>query len=216
VSTPYDLHFEGQSFDCVIGGNQFSSVLRDDQNATSMVALSIDDNDLVSFLIDGSGSLFLYATIFDDKNLPALIIRENELTYRTATWDVEFQGRTLILREAVRRILFEIEFKPPREVVIKRARLLCNGVEILVRKSHLFVVNSQTILTGRAAVNCNVGLQVGRNVRALVAGFSIAPEALSRYPTTEAEVQRSERQALAEMQKIFDLLGIAVDPELPI
>ena len=88
-----------------------------------MIALSVDDNDLVWFRIDGSGRLFLNATVFDDRNLLLLVIRENELTYRTATWDIEFHARTLIVREAARRILFEIEFIPPREVVISRARL---------------------------------------------------------------------------------------------
>ena len=214
-STPYGLRFEGQGFDCVIGGNRFSTRLRDPQHATSMIALSVDDNDLAWFRIDGSGRLFLNATIFDDRNLPILVIRDNELTYHTASWDVEFQARTLIVREAVRKILCEIEFIPPREVVISRARLLCNGVEILVRTSHLFVVNSQTILMGCSAVDCDVGLQLGRNHRGLCAGFSTDPEALSRYPMPEAEVRRRERQALTDMGQIFGLLGVSLDPESP-
>lgn len=213
VSTPYGIHFEGLSFDCVIGGNRFSSRLRDDQDASSMIALSVDDSDLAQFHIDSSGKLFLNASIFDERNLPILIIRENELTYRTATWDVEFQARTLIVREAIRKILVEIELIPPRAVVISRARLLCNGVEILVRTSHLFVVNSQTILMGCSAVDCDVGLQLGRNHRGLCAGFSIDPAALSRYPMPEAEVRRRERQALTDMGQIFDLLGVSLDPE---
>jgi trigger factor len=216
VSTPYDLHFEGRSFDCVIGGNRFSTRLRDSQGAAAMIALSVDDNDLVWFRIDGSGCLFLNATIFDDKNLPLLVIRDNELAFRTATWDIEFQARTLSVREAPRKILFEIEFIPPREVVITRARLLCNGVETLVRTSHLFVANSQTVLMGCSASDCDVGLQLGRNHRGLCAGFSIDPAVLSRYPTPDAEVRRRERQALIGMRLMLERLGVSLDPESPI
>jgi hypothetical protein len=170
---------------------------------------------LASFHIDDSGRLFLNATILDERNLPLLIIRQNELTYRTATWDVEFQARTLIVREAARKILVEIVFTPPREVAISRARLLCNGVEILVRTSHLFVVNSRTIPMGCSAADCDIGLQLGRNDRGLCAGFSIDRAALSRYPMPEAEVRRRERQALADMGQIFELLGVSLDPESP-
>lgn len=215
VSTPYGLHFQGQSFDCVIGGNRFSSRLPDHQDATSMIALSVDDNDLVWFRIDDSGRLFLNATILDDGNLPLLIIRDNEMTYRIAAWDVEFHARTLIVREAVRKILFEIEFTPPREIVISRARLLCNGVEIVVRTSHLFVVNSETLLMGCSAVDCAVGLQLGGNQRGLGAGFSIDPKALSRNPVPEAEARRRERNALTKVRQTLELLGVSLDRESP-
>jgi hypothetical protein len=68
---------------------------------------------------------------------------------------------------------------------------------------------------GCAAVNCDVGIQLGRNHRRLSTGFSI-PEALSRYPMFEAEVRRRERQALTDMERILERLGVSLDPESPI
>lgn len=140
VSSPYGLHFQGEEFECVIGGNSFSSRRRDNERSTCAIAISVDDIDIVWFRIDSSGNLFLTATIFDENNRPLLIIRENTLMFRTVAWDIEFKGRKLIIREAARKILFEMELRPPREVVIERARLLCNGIEIRVQPSRCQLV----------------------------------------------------------------------------
>jgi hypothetical protein len=213
VSSPYGLHFQGDRVECVIGGNTFLSRLRDQQNATLAIAISVDDIDLVWFRIDCDGSVFLNANIFDENNLPLLIIRENSLVYRTVVWDIKFQGHTLTVREAVRKILFEIEFRPPHELVINRARLLCNGVEILVRKSHVFVVNSQQLLVRCESTNNDIGLQLGRNSRGLSVGFSSDPEAICRYHISAAEVRRREQQALKDIKSILNHQKIALDIE---
>ena len=215
VSSPYGLHFQGQSFDCVVGGNTFSSRLRDNEEATQAIAISVDDTDLIWYRIDRSGRLFLTANILDENNLPLLFIHENSLMYRPATWDIEFKGCKLSVREAARKILFEIEFKPPGEVSIARARLLCNGVEILVRQSHIFVVNSQQLFVKCKADNCDVGLQLGRNVRGLAAGFAGNPEAVCRYHMPAKEKRRREREALKRMEQMFEELGNRLDPESP-
>jgi trigger factor len=196
VSSPYGLHFQGEDFQCVIGGNTFSSRLRDIEHSTQAIALSVDDIDLLWFQIDRSGHLYLNANIFDENNLPLLVICQNSLVYRTAAWDIEFKGRILTVREAARRILFEIEFIPPRELLINRARLLCNGVEIFVRKQYVFVVNSQVLLVRCEAFGNDVGLQLGRNCRGLGAGFSVNPEAICRYFMPADEVRRRERESL--------------------
>ena len=177
------------------------------------IAISVDDIDLVWFRIDSSGRLFFNATLFDQNNLPLLLIRENALAYRIDTWDIEFKTRTLTVREAARKILLEMEFIPPHEVVIDRARLLCNGVEILVRRSSVFVVNSGQLLVRCESLNCDVGLQLGRNDRGLAAGFSAAPETISRYHMPPAEVSRREQEALSRMKSTLAQSGVRFDDE---
>jgi hypothetical protein len=172
VSSPYGLHFQGESFHYEIGGNTISSRLRDKENSTMAIAISVDDIDLLGFRIDPSGNIYLNANIFNENNRLILVIDENWLNYRTMVWDIEFKGRILTFREVAHRILFEIEFNPPGEVVINRARLLCNGVDIRVTKSHVFVVNTSSLLVNTGVDNCDVGLQFGRNDRRLGAAFS--------------------------------------------
>jgi hypothetical protein len=210
VSSPYGLHFDGGDFSCTIGGNTFSSRLRDEEQARCAIAVSVDDTDLIWFRIDRSGGLFLNANIFDENNLLLLAVHDNAMVYRATIWDIEFVGPTLTVREAARQIIFEIEFKPPNSVVIERARLLCNGVEISVRKSHLFVVNGDMLVVRCTVQNCDVGLQLGRNERRLSVAFSTPPEKLSRYMAVKHQRHR-ERQAIKKLKHF----GMPLDFESP-
>ena len=212
VSSPYGLHFSGDSFTCVIGGNRFTCTRPDDDGGVAvMLPVVVDDTDLLAFGILPDGNLCLHATVFDECNLPLLMIRRNQLAYKTDTWDIDFKGATLTVREASRKIFFEITFEPPSKITINRARLLCNGVEILVRQSHIFVVNSEGVLVGNTAENCAVGLRVGRNNRGLGAGFAVSPEATPRYFMPEEDVHVREREALKAMREMLDMYGIKLD-----
>jgi|LakMenEpi03Aug12_release.lakeMendotaPanAssembly.Ray.scaffolds.fasta_scaffold47867_1 hypothetical protein len=214
VTSPYGLHFAGEGFACVIGGNSFSSRLRDQEHSTCAIAIAVDDTDILWFRIDQNGRLFVNANIFDEYNLPLLIIQENAMVYRADTWDVEFKGRNLIVRQASHKIFIDIRFEPPDKLCIDRARLLCNGVEILVRSSHIFVVNSEQLLVRCTSMNCDVGLQLGRNSRGLGAGFASNPESLSRYHLPAPESRKRERRALDGMKKTLEDLSVAIDPEI--
>lgn len=179
----------------------FSSRLRDQEHSTCAIAIAVDDTDLIWFRLDLDGRLFVNANIFDEYNLPLLIIQDNAMVYRANTWDVEFKSRKLVVREASRKIFFDIRFDPPNRLCISRARLLCNGVEILIRHSHIFVVNSEQLLVRCTSMNCDIGLQLGRNIRGLGAGFASSPESLSRYHMPGSESRKRERRALEGMKQ---------------
>ena len=215
VSSPYGLHFQGNEFHCVIGGNRFSGGLRNRDGTVAMVAVSVDDIDLLWYTIDTCGHVFLHANIFDENNLPLLRIIGNWLAYRTEAWDIEFKGKLLTVREAARKILFEIEFSPPNQAIIHRARLLCNGVEILVRKSRVFVVNSETLLVGCTGRDGPIGLQIGRNDRGLGGAFSVSPKAVCRYYMPAEDVRRRERNAVNELKNMMDRLDLGPNSSMP-
>lgn len=211
ISSPYALNFQGDEFTCVIGGNQFTGAIRDENNVAVLVPISIDDIDLIWFAITPDGNLFFNANIFDDCNLPLLTIVGNVLAYRTETWDIVFQGNTLTVREAARKIFFEVAFEPPNQITINRARLLCNGVEILVRESHIFVANSGNLLVRNKVENCAIGLQIGRNQRGLGSAMSVNPAIVSRYFMSSKEIRDREQKAKDEMQERLSRFGINED-----
>jgi trigger factor len=183
VTSPYSLHFSGEGFAFVIGGNSFSSPWRDQEHSTLAIAIAVDDTDLLWFRVDQDGRLFV-------------------------------NGRNLIVRQASREIFIEIRFEPPDKLCIDRARLLCNGVEILVRSSHIFVVNSDLLFTGCKTVqNCGVGLQLGRNNRGYKAVVN-CPK-LSRFHLSAPESKKREKLALEGMKKNLEDLRVLVDPEIP-
>ena len=123
-----------------------------------------------------------------------LQIVRNSLIFRTDSWDIDFRGSTLTVREAARKIFFEIDFQPPNRVVVERARFLCNGIELLVRKTHVFVPNSGALMSGNTSIGCDIGLQLGRSGRGLIGGYTAHPTATSRYFMDD--VAKRERKAL--------------------
>ena len=215
ISSPYGLHFEGTRFDVEIGGNKFFGGLRDNQNCVNLTAISIDDVDLLSFKIDSSGKPFSERCIFDRANFPLLGIFENRVICYVSAWDVEFIGHKLTVRDGPGKILFEIDFLPPNAIVIDRAHLLCNGIEILVRPSHIYILNSDQYLSQCTADNCQIGLQLGRNQRGLASGFSADRDSLCRYLLSESEVTKRENEAIRRMTTLFEEMGIDPSSNMP-
>ena len=211
VSSPFGINFHGPQFEVVIGGNRFSGGLRTSEDWLVTAPITVDDMDLLWFKSDPSGHVFLHANIFDEFNLPMLQIFENSIVYRTEVWDIEFIGHTLSIREAARKFLVEITFEPPNRIVIDRARLLCNGVEIVVRKSHIFIVNSENIIVDTTMTDCIAGIQIGRNDRGFSSAFAQNPTAVSRYQLSRLDARKREIEAIARLKEILESSGKSYD-----
>ena len=84
----------------------------------------------IAFVLE-DGHFLLNLCIFDEHNFPVLVICDNRLIYTTQPWDIQLIGRNLVIREARRRILVDIDFDVPSRIVINRGRFLLNGVELL-------------------------------------------------------------------------------------
>lgn len=212
ASQPFGLNLEGSHFSVSIGGNRCIATRRPDRPINPAIALSVDDCDLVAFGVDIDGNVYLHATIFDAANLPALLIRENELVYSTGSWDIEFSGQILTLREAARQIMFEVKFEPPSSISIARARLMCNGVDVIVRPDHVFVVNSELLVRGCVADNCTIAIQLGRNTRRLPAAYSCSPELLQRNYLARGAAESLARKSIEKLDEMTDAANRDLDP----
>ena len=203
VSRPYALHFSGREPEVEIGGNKFSGGARHPDGGVLFIPISVDDHDIVSFRIDDDGRLFLNISILDECNLPLLAIVENELVYRGDVWDIAFEGRKLALRQAPRDIFLEIEFAPPNGLRLLRGRLLCNGVEILIHTTRIFIVNA-----GQTFEKCSFGggaiaLQLGRNDRGYPCCTRSNPQGLRRYGVDRETLIRRDNRTAKEIQALF-------------
>jgi hypothetical protein len=181
VSRPFALHFSGPELRVEIGTNSFSGGLPHPDGGTAFIPISVDDNDLVWFRVDAQGRIFLHLTILDECNLPLLRVVENHLIYRADTWDIEFKGKILTLRQAPRDIFLEIEFVPPNTLRLIRGRLLCNGVEMLILIDHILIVNAGQSFSHCAIKGGAIGLQLGRNERGYPCCMRSEPRGLKRY-----------------------------------
>ncbi len=193
VSKPYDLHFSGTEACIEIGGNSFTC--QDQGYGTAMAPISVDGTPLVGLILT-DGHFLLNLIIFDEFNSPVLHIKNNQLFYCTDPWDIQLVGTTLIVREAHRKILVEINFQPPNKVVINRGRFLRNGVEILVRPTNILVTNNAMVISRTHAHNCFGGLIIGYHENP-IGGF-MALQSVPRYLGDRKEALQFERECLAE------------------
>ena len=204
ITRPFGLHFQGSQFEANIGSNAFSTGGLPDRNGNRfLIPVSIDDHDLLSAAVDPEGNLFLTLEIFDQCNLPLLIINQNVLLMWTDKWDIAFQSQTLTIREQARDILFEIVFEPPNKISIPRGRLFFNGIEVVIRKEHIFVANSQALLSHNTMVGPAIGLQLGRNLRGIPAAVSCEPTKLKRYTRRRSTTDEMERKAIKEKKQFL-------------
>jgi trigger factor len=159
VSKPYDLHYSGTECEVLIGGNRFT--IQDTGYGTAIMAVIVDDIPLVGFMLT-DGHLLLNVNIFDDSNNLILKIVNNELSYSDSPWDIDLVGRNLVIRESHRNLLLDIVFEVPNRVVIRRGRILCNGIEILIRPDHILLTNNNSLISGCEVNGVNLGLVIGQ------------------------------------------------------
>lgn len=160
VSKPYLLHFTGTTAEILIGNNGFSCL--DNGSSQEMVALSIDGNSIVSFVME-DGHLLLNVLLFNEFNEVVLCIQDNALVYKPIAWDIKLIGKTLSIRDGIGKIFFDIDFLPPSKVHIKRGKLLCNGVEVDIFHDGVSI-NGRKI-SGINFPNCQGGFILGTNPR---------------------------------------------------
>jgi hypothetical protein len=170
VSKPYDLHYIGTECETVIGSNRFTT--RDMGQGTINASLIIDDTVIVGFVLS-DGHLLLNLNLFDRQNNLVACINQNELVYSMSPWDIRLTGRNLYIRAAERSVLVDIVFDVPNRIIIRRGRLLFNGVEIVVQPDYALIVNDGSLISGTTAEYAQFGLVVGNQD---------TPESAFRFP----------------------------------
>lgn len=108
-----------------------------------LIPIVIDDIPIISF-VKKDDTLLLNFIAFNKSNEAVFQITENEAIYSVDHWDVEWIKNRLTIREKKGDILLSIEFNPPNEIKIINATILCNGIEIHLRKNYIACLNNQT------------------------------------------------------------------------
>ena len=72
--------------------------------------LEIDNNPLLSIEYSEDNNIILNTVFYDSNNQEILSVRDNELSIKAEFfWDIEYNGKYLILRKRLRKIMFEME-----------------------------------------------------------------------------------------------------------
>jgi hypothetical protein len=149
ISTPYGLHYYGRRCQIIIANNNF------DGGHSEFAALVMRDEEVISVKFSDGGEVLLNAKIRDRSGGVALSIVDNEMQYATKSWDIEYVGRTLTVREALGDILFELRFEPPSIVALTRANLQYGDVTMSVDATGFHVIGPGP--RQRHLNNCSVG-----------------------------------------------------------
>jgi len=155
---PLNLNFEGNKASLKVGSLTF--INEDVGFGAQLVPILIDGIPLVNIKLVSSKYL-ISMILFDRYNFPILKAVDNELIFRNDLFDVEMKANRLIIREAAGKILIEMVFKPPNEIIFRRGHLFCNGVEILVTKEGFKVINTNNTFRGTGIFNGPIGLMIG-------------------------------------------------------
>jgi trigger factor len=155
-SKPYALHYAGEAVECAIGDCVFLTK----KGQTYLAPLAVCGEPLIAFdLVDGQ--LLLTLNLYADDGSTLLRIDKNELVYSVHPWDITFVGKVLMLREAERKIVIEIEFLVPSKVHIRRGIFHKNGIEVVVGCDFLYITNNESMLCGARMQGIQIGIAIG-------------------------------------------------------
>jgi hypothetical protein len=170
VTKPYELYYSGHEFSIAIGTVSFQGI--DAGGGTIGEAVRIDGEPLLWVRLE-DGHFLLNLNVYNSSGGIALQISDNELVANVHSWDIELVGTRLIIREANRNILFDILFRPPSRVVIKRGKFLRNGIELFITPEWCALLNNMMLYQNVSIVNCHAGLVIGSDPDAPSAAFRI-------------------------------------------
>ncbi|MEQ6388110.1 HNH endonuclease signature motif containing protein [Bacillaceae bacterium S4-13-58] len=190
-SSPMLLHYQGNTCEVEIGGNKFTT--QSNGEITQLIPVLVDGIPIINFIID-SGNLLLNMVVFDQYNSVVLQIVNNELLYNTSPWDIVLEGKRLSIREKARKFLISMIFEPPNKIIIDKARLLCNGVEILVKPEYILLTNNKNLISGCKAINTQGGLIIG-NTPIPIGGF-MSIQGVNRYLGDSSEAVKWAKEML--------------------
>jgi len=195
VSRQHFLHYSGQAVKLRVGDSCFEYTNL--PNGAFVAPLVMDGLPIVGFRLD-QDELLLNFIAFNEINKPILQIVDNELIYDTSQWDIEWIAQNLTIREGRGRILLELIFSPPSEIVIAKGRLLRNGIELLIGKNYIFNTNNSNFFGSITTVNCQVGFAIGEPTPNVGAGIVIS--GISRYNFDRKAARQFLRKCLNEQR----------------
>lgn len=158
LSPWYGLHYSGEQSTIRLGDLEIKS-----GTGRDIVALLIDDLPILHFSRMGGGGYSLNAVILDEDDEIVLTIIDNALTYSVGEWDIDWVGRTLTIREALKAIRLQLRFDPPNRVTVTRGVLRHNGIEVWVSEDGVFLPANNFLLSEAEAEDKDVLLSLGQD-----------------------------------------------------
>lgn len=89
--------------------------------------LRVDDNEVFSINNPPKENKPLITASFFSSSGNTLKVVENEIIASTGSWDIETQGREIVIRDAPRDVFLHLKFTPPKRIEVIRLKNFVNG-----------------------------------------------------------------------------------------
>lgn len=160
-SSDYILRLFGPKARFLIGRNAFQ--ISDTRRNCIMIPILLHGRPIIMFeIIDNE--CFLNFTLFDKNGIPILVIEKNVLVYKIGIWDIFFIKNRLIVKQEKRNILLEIQFNPPTEVHIKKAKIYCKEGILLITENEV-TYNDNPLQVYGFTLSAPIAISIGNNYR---------------------------------------------------
>lgn len=143
-SPAHMLHYFGDEFEVFLGSLKFTQKLTPEGHCN---LVRINSETLLNLRID-QGNLLVTLKLYDKDESPLVTIIDNELTYKTVSWDVQFIGRCLTVREDKRAIRARLAFDPPHRLNLQRGLFQNKGLQVRVNPDGVSVPDYNISISG--------------------------------------------------------------------
>ncbi|MER6107657.1 HNH endonuclease [Streptomyces hirsutus] len=126
-SSPYLLPYGGAASRILVGSNQFVH----DIGPVYQEPVVLNGEPVLQVRAE-AGRLLMRARFSDSSGATILTIDDNELSYNTDLWDVEFVANRLVVRQAAGKIVTKVVFNPPDSLNVERAFFSHDGLTVKV------------------------------------------------------------------------------------
>lgn len=164
TSASHELHYDGNLCKVFFGGNEFSLQISENDNNKihCFYPLLIDGQPILLFYIDDN-RLFMNLVLYDDCNKIAVLIEDNQIIFSTNFWDIEYKSNKLTIRNNNKDIFIELIFDVPNKIVIKRGKILKNGIYIHIENNIVTCLNNLGNLKNNNISQSMYGYSFGDN-----------------------------------------------------
>ncbi|WNG79929.1 hypothetical protein C6A86_016805 [Mycobacterium sp. ITM-2016-00316] len=203
ASKPFELFYAGDEASVLVGTIETRTQRAD------VAAIVIDGQPIIGYRFE-DGQCLLQMNLYNESNQLVLQVVDNELIYGTTSWDIEFVGNTLTVRNGLGDIYVEIRFRVPRQVYIPRGRLFYNGVELEIWSDGVAIVNNGTVLSRVSVVGMQAALLIGEDAGQLTTAIWISdvPREFDR-----AVARASIAKKKLETKQVRTTLGTAISSD---
>lgn len=151
------LYFRGNSAKVILGNTAFITV----ENKNENILIPLVVYNFAPIILKIKDEELLIDVILKNKDGEiVLLIKDNELSYSVGVWDIEYSGKTLIMREKAFNIFIEIDFLIPNVLHLKKGKIYHNGKLLQLNSNGIYWGLNNIHMLSNLTIMSEIGLVI--------------------------------------------------------